>query len=431
MVKDSYYNKYLFCITSAVCLSSQNIGSLKFAPILLMLLYVIYIVLHDIKGLTGAIKQNKYVSIFIVLMLIAILRSNIPKQTFYQTLGNFLSLSLYYLSTCHIIVRLIRRNAIKEIVSLIIIPFLFLACLNLVFFFVGISKDAIVARDTSVLMSLIGFNDFTRVNFFFVDGVNSYGSLNGICLIIAVLSYMYGIFTKKFSLLLLGVFMVIALFTDSRGAMIFAILSILIGWRLLKHKSFYLLTVQPYLTLFGPILMFLILPLLVNFDAFASLSRGDNDLASGNSRFFIWGLVANDFSNGESLSPLGFGDGGLYKTPSYQGISEIFEQYEDIVINSQNSIITIILDFGLLSLGIFLAILILGINNIKKYWLRNKILNTMLGAILVYLLLIGLTEAVIGMYYQNGFVVFLYIFCLLFSIPLLPRERNGSELDRK
>lgn len=418
------YSLYTFVLTLFVCTSSDSIGSIRIVPLSAMLLYFIYILISDLGNVVVAIKKTKYVLFFTLLIAFSMLRNNLPNITPSMTVFRVMSLLLFYLSTCHVIFILFRNNETRRILNLILVPFLVLAVINICFYFIGLSKDAIVAKDSSILMSLIGVSNFSRVNFYLVGGVNSYGSLNGVCIVIAIFSYLYDIHSRKFLYSAILIFMIVAFFTDSRGSLLFAIFSLGICHFFVRKSKFSLLNVLPYLAFLAPFIMFFIMPILAEIDFFSFLSRGDNDLATGNSRFLIWGLIVNDMLNHDSLSIFGFGDGGLYLTNSYKLISDLFSQYDDIIINSQNSIISIILDYGIAAFIIFFMILFKMINRIKLFWNFNIPLFIVISGVLFYLLLIGITEAVIGMYYQNAFVIFIYIFCLPFLVPIKVKTKQ-------
>jgi hypothetical protein len=112
-----FYSCYLFCIILCACLSSESLGNLKYLPLLFLFVYAFLVFITDFGGLIDAIKETKYVGIFIAFMLLGIVRSNIPHQTSYQLLGNFFYTLLFYLTTCHMLKYLANRNDTKRILK--------------------------------------------------------------------------------------------------------------------------------------------------------------------------------------------------------------------------------------------------------------------------------------------------------------------------
>jgi hypothetical protein len=416
MDTNRYYYKYLFCSTAYVCTSTDAFGSFRIIPVLFFIVYLAYVFVSNTKSLKQSVIDTRLVGLFVLLLVVGVVRHNLPNFTNAMVIHRVLSLGIYYLATSHIIRNLLRAGSAVRVINVLLVPFFFLAGLNILFFLVGITREVIVAKDTSVLMAAIGISDFSRINFYLVGGVNSYGALNGLCLVVAGLSWIFKIHTRKSALLFFAVFLIIAFFTDSRGALVFAVLSIMAAFFYVRKKRFLLLKLSPYLAFFAPFLMFLIFPILAQSDFFSNLSRSDNDLATGNSRFLIWAIIFNDLVNNSSASLFGYGDGGLYLLPSFRFIADLFANYEDIVINSQNTMLTLLLDFGFATLSLFLVILFKHVSIITKFFNKNPLLLIVLSAMIFYVLLIGITEAIIGMYYQNAFVVFIYILCLPFLI---------------
>ncbi len=376
-----------------------------------------YVFFTDTVTFKRAILDTKVLGVFILLLIIGVIRNNLPNFTFAMSMHRVLSIMIYYLSTVHILKLLLVKNEISKVLNLILIPFFCLAILNILLFFLGITREVIVARDTSLLMSSIGISNFNRVNFYLVGGVNSYGTLNGVCLVLTVLSAVFKIHARNICYSFLSVFTAVAFFTDSRAALIFAIVSIILGIFYIGKNNFLWLNLAPYLTFFAPFIMFLIFPLLAEFDVLSSLSRGDNDLATGNSRFLIWAIIFDDLVNKGGTTLFGYGDGGLYLTSSFRLIADLFADYEDIVINSQNSVITVLVDFGLIAFIIFFTMLFKQIAIIKNFFKFNSKFFIVASSLIFYILLIGVTEALIGLYYQNAFVMFIYVF----SLPFLYR----------
>lgn len=417
MKNNKYYYKYLLCSSVYVSTSTDAFGSFRLIPLLMFISYLLFVIITNPKTFKQSVIDSKYVGIFVLMIVIGVARHNLPNFTLAMTIHRIISLIVFYLSTVHIIKSLTKNSESARILDVILLPFFVLAVLNIAFFSMGVTREVIVAKDASILMGMIGFDSFNRVNFYLVGGVNSYGALNGVCLVLSLMSMYFRIHTRKISWIYCVTFLSLAFLTDSRGSLIFALFSVVIAIFYHFRRRFLFLKLLPYLVFLAPFIMFLLFPLLANLDSLSSFARSDNDLATGNSRFFIWAIIFNDLINNSGFTFFGNGDGGLYLTQSYKLIADLFSSYEDIVINSQNSIISVFLDFGFVALILLFVILFKGINYIKRRFEWNPKLLATFSASLIYILLIGVTEAIVGMYYQNGFVIFIYVFCIPFLIP--------------
>lgn len=417
----------MICIISYVCLSANFLDKIKLiVPLSFSFCLLVYIASVDFNGLKRAVYKSQLLLGFVCLVSIAILRTNLPDQTTLAVAYKFLTLFVFYFNTIYILTALISDESYRRILKLILFPFFVFGCLNIFFYIVGIGNE--VSEIPSVLAQLMGL-PINRTKMFLVSGINSYGVVNGFSLAVALLCFYFKVFKPKTSIIYIVVFFIIAVLTDSRGAIIFALISIILSVLMNNRRRFISLKLLPIVLIFAPILLVLLLPQIASSSFFTNVSRDGNDIASGNARFIIWGLVGNDFVNGTTLTFFGLGEGGIYRSDSLISLTILFEGLEDsagkVLLHPHNSLIAMILDYGILTLLSFISLLVVGIKGLIKNWNVNYKLYTISSAMLIYLILIGSTESFIGFYYQNVIIVYLFVLCLLFALSSMkPVSKN-------
>jgi O-antigen ligase len=422
------YNLYLICNCLTVCLIGiQDIWVIPFVALAASVMLLLFIVFFDADGLLLPLKATRLVCLFVFLISIGLLRSNLPGTSLTSSSIKILNLLVYYLNTIYIIYPLIIKNDIKRILNLIVLPFLILGTLNLVAYFLGFYKST--SASPSVMAGLIGLKT-GRVKFLFAGGINSYATVNGFFLSISALCFYYKIYSRNFCCWCLIVFLGVAILCDSRAAVIFGAVSIFSGIFLHKKRKFFLLKIMPAIVVLGPILLVVVITQLASSGVLDVISRGDNDAATGNSRFILWILIGSDFLFGKSLTLFGLGEGGIYKTDSVDAISGIFEGFEGnakttTIMHPHSTLFGMLLDNGIITFVLYIVLLVILIKTLSDNWNYNSHLFVILSAMLIYLILTGITESFFGYYYQNLFVVYLFMFCLIFCV------RNVSKANPK
>jgi O-antigen ligase len=225
---------------------------------------------------------------------------------------------------------------------------------------------------------------------------------------------------------------VIVVLTDTRGAIVFSLIAVASSIMINKSRNFLILKSLPLIFILAPIILVLVLPQLASFNIFKGISRGESDIASGNSRFIIWGVAGNDLVNGNSLTIFGLGEGGIYKTDSFLVLSEFFEGVADnkgrVLVHPHNSLIAMLYDNGVIAVLLYVIMLVSLVRTLMKKWKYNYKLFTIASAALIYLILIGTTESFIGFYYQHAIIIFIYIYSLLFTLKNI---NNGFQVKTK
>lgn len=420
------FSLYLTCISLYVLLSADFLDKIKLlVPLTASLCLFFFIIASDSKGLIKLVRKSWLLCLFVFLTSVGLLRSNLPDKFFLYTFYKVATVYVFYFNSIYVLNFLVQNNDIRKIMKLLIVPFFIFGIINLLLYLIGLGEASDIP---SILAQLFGMPDVNRVRFFLVSGINSYGVINGLFLAVSLICFYFKIFNRIHSLLYILVFFLVAVLTDSRGAIIFSVVSIAISWIIEKRRSFLFLKLLPFIMVLAPVLLVILLPQLATSGFFTNISRGDNDIASGNTRFIIWGIIGLDFFNGSGLTFLGLGEGGIYKISSIMSLTILFEGLEDstgkVLIHPHSSLIAMILDYGVLTLIVFISVLVTSIKGLIKSVTYNPKLFILASIMLIYLVLIGSTESFIGFYYPNVMITYLFVLCLLSSLMNLKIDKE-------
>lgn len=357
--------------------------------------------------------RNKILVLSVVIISIGVLRNCDPNVSFFELcfrLFKFISFVFFvtYFTRSYIIQFLEDKNRILQLVVILVVPFLIFAILNLVLFFLDIKNENKFAYGNSVTLQSLGVY-FERVSFYLVSGINSYGAVVGMFLSI-MLTYLLLIRRYWLSYFSCFIFLLILLFTDTRAALFFSVLSFLITFlfykEIIKIKySKWLI----YIMIVGPFLLILTLGM---FGSESVLLRDGEDFQSGNSRLLIWIISLNDLAQFKWIHLFGYGEIGIQFSSSLNEFSKLLNTEDLYLLHPHNALIVSIVDNGYIGALIFIILMYSTLKKNEIGWKYHNKIQILILVFFIYNIFIGITETIYGLYYQSFYTAF-YVFVIL------------------
>jgi hypothetical protein len=374
-------------------------------------------------------------SLFIIIWIESILRSafhEISFDTFYfiQNLIDILMLIVFVITALWANPDPVRQFQLKK--GLLFAFGLYIS-MNVVFYFIGIdAHDSIYL--TSYPSQMLGFLHIkaSRVLFPMADGINGFGLLTGAVLVGHFRLLNTNVWKKEkiisFCLVVICVFVI--LLTDSRGALVFSIISILIMY---FHQKFYKLIrwspiIFPFISLF---VVFLASKFTVNIPSWLvrpNSSWSNSQITYSNqlcqellhqtngifsNRPVIWSVVLSELMDIKPIHLVGYGFRGQVMSNISANYSCLFSSYTDSLLASAHNIwLQFVLDVGYLGLIMTMGLLyylllhLPGLISISKGYFYLAI-----EGILLYILFIGTIEAPLSPDFFCIFIMVIFI-CL-------------------
>lgn len=367
--------------------------------------------------------RNKYFSFYTLIFLISLIRTNNPDNDVTIQIFRILMLLIFIFLVNSFVYSYLKRSDENELFTLSLIryllfPFFLFGLLNLLFYFSGITSESIFVKGYSVTFKSLGIN-LERVKFYFVSGINSFGTLVGGLLSMSLSYYLF--VQKKIIYLIFSLsFIILLLFTDTRGAFLFSFISILLVFLFSKKWiSIYWAKYIPLLYFIGPIILFF---LLIYFGTDSGLVREDEDVTSGNSRFLIWGIIFQELSIFKFEHLYGFGEYGVSNSSIISPLTKLFNSNEIKLIHPHNSILVSIIDTGYIGLLSFLLLIFKIFRSIIEKWDEFKTIQIVILSAFFYIVLIGQTETAFGYYYQN--FIFMFFTLIILQLNLVSVKKN-------
>lgn len=251
-----------------------------------------------------------------------------------------------------------------------------------------------------------------RVTFPLVSGANSFGSVAGAAF---AWSLMYAWqATREHKILLVGSLLTALLalagilLADSRGGLLFSLLSILLVINLTKPwmPRIALAFILPILTPLGLLLGDgLASPLGIQ-----SIWGKLNAFGSMTSRFITWRMTFTHISDPKWIHLVGYGYKGDIISGVAQAAGQLIHPTRDVAVGPHNVVLQYILDNGYLGAILFLAVMFLTLKKLAHLAYEQPNSGALPAlAVLVYLTLLGTIERVPTVYSPELFAVFLFI----------------------
>mgnify|MGYP005640274229 CR=1 FL=1 len=271
----------------------MNLGDILQNSLLRMLPSIIFIIviieeyLLNKQRIKFLKKPYILIYLFFFLVIIALIRTNNYDYSIQFTTFRLITFFTFFISFFSLVYNLSKKIELIEIfVNVFYIPSIVLLIINLLLYFIGFS-DKGVEIGSSVILSYFGLI-VDRVKFFLANGINAYGAVVGALFNLSLIGISYSKKYKKLFFTGSLVSIISLLLTDSRGPLIYSILIfILVTFVLNKSTKPKLLWLIPFIGFIGPILMLSFLSLISDSQLGDLLSRGSEDLTTGNSRLVI------------------------------------------------------------------------------------------------------------------------------------------------
>jgi hypothetical protein len=323
--------------------------------------------------------------------------------------------------------------------------------LNLVFYFIGIdSHDQLfLTKFPSQMLNLLGVKTY-RVLFPMTDGLNNFGSLAGVTLIghFQLLKSHSTKVEKVLICIVLIACLSAILMTDSRGALLFSIGSIILVS--IPKNLFNFLRWSPFIISILPLLLIAYAPgILSNTTSWtnrpssgwtgnqAAISNGACQEAVEKSagvltnRPIIWESINNELKDIKMIQLIGYGYRGQVVSSVSDSYSCLFASYSNPKNASAHNIwLQTILDIGYIGLIICLALLLYLILKLTKlnYMTGHHIYFALLN-ILLYIILIGSLESPLSPDYFG--IYSLVIIITISAIIALPKTSKIPTINQQ
>jgi len=392
-------------------------------PAILLLSYIAINLIVNRKSYFNVLSKKTPFLLLFICLIIGLIRSNNPEEKEFSSYIKIVQLMLLLFATSINIDN--NKIRINSIFIFVILPFTFFALLNLLLWSIKYHSIEVeeISMGSAVLLSNLGVV-IDRVVFPLGFGVNNYGTLIGAILILAINSF---IFLKNFKVVhsvVIATCFLTLLLLDSRASLISSVLITAICIYIYKSNSISIIKLIPYIALFGPVLYMVAIPLLSQSTMMSGIVRNSEELATGNSRFFIWGIALNELSNFKVEHIFGYGEYGHFKSGASLIWSSFFGDYEKNELKSpHNTILSIVFDYGYVGLILYIYFLVDVSRKITNVWLLNSKLGIVFAGFYFYLVLIGITEATFGLYILQFNYLFYTVTLSLYTVQnLLTRQ---------
>lgn len=400
-----------------------------------VLWYFIYwnrrsLLFHLKRIISSRQKLISFTSILFILMIfISIFRAHLFGIISIQLAANmictWLTITLLIIS---IVPRDIEIDSGFHAVKYLLFAVNFYIAINVILYFMGISGAGDIYNDRfgkAVVLGYFGL-DMERILFPLAPGITSFGVISGLSFIISYYLFKNNIYSNKIiSYLAILTSLFVLLTTDSRGAILSVIITLIIinFYKLSLRNNGKLISLPIFILVI--IFSYYLLINMSNLSAIQSLSRGE-DIGSG--RTIIW-LYAVNFIKDFNLSHLfGFG----YMGHAASGLSE---QYKYLfygwntaapeTVSLHNAILQIFIDYGYIGTILFFIIIYYSLSYSHRLYKREKYLPIIIFiSIIIYLTVTGIFSLSYNIYFFHCFIPFLAILVLFSLTPIKVNTQN-------
>lgn len=347
-----------------------------------------------------------YFLVVILSMFRASVRSSYDLLFVYQTL----TIVIFSLSSIYKF-----RNQDLDYFSYVFWGLLLYLGTNFVLNLAGIENltESYLREYQSVMLSFLGL-ETTRVYYPLAEGINSFGLVAGLCLVISSAYVLTGIRSnieqfRSFIVPILGILIsgFIILQTDSRGAILFSLITVVLVSFLIYIRTFSLFTA----VFLSQLMVFPLMSIDLNtFKFLAPLVRNNTSTLSG--RGVIWQSGLKHLSEFEWIHLIGYGMSGQLKSGVIHEYSHLFSSYlnkTDVYLHHFG--LQSIFDYGYIGLIIAYALMILmGFKLLEKNKPIKRYLNGLpVLAGLIYIVFLGSVSIAPAVYAREIFYLFPFL----------------------
>ncbi len=380
------------------------------------------------------IRASKILLFFTFLTLIALLRNNnhntIILATIYRAIELiffvlFVGLFYNWLKNKH-------YDTQKIIVYGIIVPFSIYCLVNIFGWLLGIKLEGQeeLAIGKCVFLGQFGL-DIERVQFPFGSGINSFATVVGSVVTLAISHLLFIKKNRYIILVCVFILTIVLALTDSRSSLFYPITSVLLVWfiRLTRLKK--TLRILPYIPLVAPFILLLLVMALKNLGLVSSISRESEEVASANGRQLIWIVSIAKLLNFKLIHLIGYGQYGHFASGASEVYGFMFGRWKyGFLTHPHNTILMVVFDYGYLGLIILIVLFRNMNNNIQNLWANKEIeISNVFLSFFIYIILITTTESYLGLYYMNALYVFILVVMLLDN-QFIKSNRNILKMSK-
>jgi O-antigen ligase len=409
---------------------SLNAPFALFSNISLVLLTLYALQGTNKKELFSLVKKSKWLLLYCALIAISLMRSGNPDISTFSILFRIVQLILFLFFAMVMSAKTVEWKISKSILYFVVYPNLLLAVTNVfllyndIYFFPQAIED-VSYFNKAVVLSSLGF-EMERVQFALARGYNNYSSYTG--LVVALGSvYIVNFWKERYRIVVLVstiILYIIVLLVDSRAAIFYPILiTLLLMAKKIIRVDLFKAKLLILVCIAGPLLYYILVPLLGSTNFLDLISRSNSDLQTGNSRFLIWGYSIIEFLTPKVDHWFGYGDFGHFTSGVSVAYSTVFSTWTDSVLKTpHNTFLSILFDTGYIGLVIYLTAFISFSNNVQNVKKVDTNIYLFGSVVLFYHFLSSVTETLSGYYYTN----YLYLLSLVMIIILSKINENGK-----
>lgn len=313
-----------------------------------------------------------------------------------------------------------RYNDPVFLVKVVYVNIFIYVAVNLALYFVGIRKSwadqFIVDYDSgrAVMLGAIGYS-VERAYFMLSNGINSYGGVSGVLLGLSIILFR----RTKWAFFSFVAAAITCLLIDSRSAILFCILAVLISWfvagRGYWRLGLFIAILLPLFPLISGVVYYLVGLVFGGTDA---LVRSDSDGGSLGGRSLIWMSAIKVFQEFSLYQVLGYGNAGQVTSgvSSAIGATQEFSNYVNVESHSvHNFYLQALLNYGYLGFLLVVFLLFSVFSGIRRYAGSGECDRTFLWALLFvfyFIMFINNTEVSIIYPGQLFFPFLLFVFVM-------------------
>ena len=388
-------------------------------------------------------KENKRIfSLLLIVMnlqLFAIFRTSLNEEYSFSVLfGRLVLWTIVYLFGFSVFLSSRKDNNEWRLTKGIYYSVSLFVSINIILYFIGFTNprntyDPYFFTIRNSLLSILGIES-PRVLFPLANGVNSFGIIAGISLVMSYIVLSRGItkYEKVFASFFLIASLSGVILSDSRGALMYSILTIAL-LTLLPRRWINSLRWGSFLIPFFPLLLSSVLELIpISLLLGFSRSGGIESIIYLGNRSVLWSSAIKQIVY---FSPIHILFGYGYEGHTISGITKEFFYITKVFLSVEqlpmhNYLLQMVVDLGVIGalFNLLLYFTILGhLTHCYSVSPENNTYRMMLGAI-IYLILAGTTESVPTVYSPELFTIFLYMAISSISLSVIREGKNETNL---
>jgi hypothetical protein len=403
---------------------------ISLAPVVVLVIAILNVWKKGkVLNIKNLFKIHGYLLTYVLIVIISLMRTNGPHDSLNFVLFNVGNTILFTVFCASFFIYFWSKTRFRTqedvLIDFCIVPFCMLAVSNFILFLLHVTlTQTVLANDheamNAVLLSHLGLN-MSRVQFPLEAGFNNYAVYIGgvFCLSISMF-----FFHKKRRLITgfaAAVFLATLLCVDSRSSLYFPFIILVIiyvvkSWQSRFKKTTYprIFSIAPIFVILGPLLFLYITPIISQIPELEFISRGGNELKTGNSRYIIWNMAVEWLGEFQPKQIIGYGLHGHYGSGVSKRWAYMFVGWKDSEVKSpHNTALSAIFDYGYIGFLIYLGLLFNLFKKIRFMWNAGSNLTYPLISFLLYTIFAGISESMGNLYFLNFLLLFIIVAAII------------------